>query len=489
MRCIECSPAVTALILLAAGTTATAAPGDVLFSDGFEGGAIAPWTTTNAARSGVSNNAGWAGTGTWGAYTRNSAVSVTSPTFNAAVPDARLDIWIRRGADSFSEDTDNNENLVLEYRRADSSWVALKTYLGSGTNGQVYQDSFLLPADALHGALAVRLRQTQGSGVDWDYWHFDDVVVTEIAPAPPLVVGTCDDFENGLNANWTVVPTTGFAGISTATSQSPQNSMFLNGGSVIVQSNVIDTSDPGFTDLTTWIRRGSDAFSEDPDTGENLVVEYLDDTGSWIGLETFPGSGAPGQVFARTYTLPAAGRHSGFRLRFRMTAGSGPPWDYWHIDDVCLVQIPFPALLVTKSVQTISDPINGTSNPMAIPGAIFLYTVTVSNQGPGQVDTDSLAVMDAVPENTSLYVDDTAGDPILFINGATPSGLAYDYATSVTFSSQPGGGPPFNHTPDPDADGFDPAITGYRVQPTGTMNGSSGGNDPSFSIRFRTRLE
>ncbi len=466
-----------------------AAPGDVLFSDNFEDGTLAPWTTTNGARSGVSNSPGWAGSGAWGAYTRNNAVSVSSPTINAAVPDARLDIWVRRGADAFSEDTDNNENLVLEYRRADNTWAGLKTYFGSGTNGQVYQDSFLLPADALHGALALRLRQTQGSGFDYDYWHFDDVVITEIAPAPPLGVGTCDDFENGLNANWTIEPTTGFAGVSTATSASPQNSMFMNGGSVIVRSNVIDTGGGSFTDLTMWIQRGSDTFSEDPDSGENLVVEYLNDTGSWLALETFAGSGPAGQVLTRTYNLPAAGRHSNFQLRFRMTGGSGAAWDYWHVDDVCFVQIPFPALLVTKSVQTISDPINGNSNPMAIPGAIFLYTVSVTNQGPGQVDTDSLVVTDPVPVNSSLYVDDTSGDPIVFINGSTASGLSYDYATDVTYSNQPGGGPPFNYTPDPDAQGFDPAVTGYRVEPTGTMNGSSGGNDPSFSIRFRTRLD
>ena len=23
------------------------------------------------------------------------------------------------------------------------------------------------------------------------------------------------------------------------------------------------------------------------------------------------------------------------QLRFRMTGGSGTPWDYWHVDDVC----------------------------------------------------------------------------------------------------------------------------------------------------------
>ena len=466
-----------------------AAPGDILFSDGFEDGSLAPWTTTNASVSGVSSSPGYAGSGAFGAYTSNVAVSVTSPTFSAAVPEARLDIWVRRGADSFSEDTDNNEDFALEYRRADSSWAPLRTYLGSGTKGQIYQDSFLLPADALHGSLAIRLRQTQGSGFDWDYWHFDDVVVTEIAPAAPLGVGTCDDFENGLNANWNILPAGGFAGVSGATFASPLNSMYLNGGVVEVRSNVVDTSSPFFTDLTVWIRRGSDTFSENPDAGEDLVVEYLNATGAWIALETFSGSGTQGQTFPRSYTLPAAGRHAAFRVRFRMTGGSGAPWDFWHVDDVCFEQALIPSLLVTKTVQTVSDPVNGASGPKNIPGAVIAYTVSVTNQGPGTVDADSLVITDPVPANSALFVDSSGGDAIVFVDGPVSSGLTYSSATDVSYSNQPGGGPPYTYTPTPDAAGFDPAVTGFRVAPGGDMNAASGSGNPSFNIRFTTRVE
>ena len=111
------------------------------------------------------------------------------------------------------------------------------------------------------------------------------------------------------------------------------------------------------------------------------------------------------------------------------------------------------------------------------------------NQGIGTVDSDSLVVTDPLPANVALYVDTSGGDPITFSNGSTPSGLAYNYATDVTFSNQAGGGPPFNYTPVPDADGFDPAITGYRVAPTGTMSAASGGNNPSFNVTLRVRIE
>ncbi|MDJ0749695.1 MAG: hypothetical protein QNJ11_09450 [Woeseiaceae bacterium] len=468
---------------------AMAAPGDVLFSDDFEDGSLAAWTTTNGSISGVSSNAGFAGSGSFGAFTSNLAVAVTSPAFNAAVPEARLQLWVRRGADFFSEDTDGGEDFVLEYRRADSSWAQLRTYLGGGTNGQIYQESFVLPPEARHGNLAIRLRQTAGSGFDFDYWHFDDVVVTEIAPATGVGIGSCDDFENGLSTNWTVNPTSGQASTSSATSQSPSNSLFLNGGIVEVTSVAVDTSDITFQDITMWIRRGSDSFSEDPDGGENLEVQYLNNGGAWVTLETFTGNGQPGAIFTRTYALPAAGLHAGFQLRFRMTGGSGLAWDYWHVDDVCFNQSTDPILSVTKLQQVLSDPVNGGTSPYAIPGAYVEYTIGVTNQGPGPVDADTLVVTDPLPPGVALYVDTSGGDPITFSNGTTVSGLSYDYATDVTFSNQVGGGPPYTYAPDPDGDGFDPDITGYRIAPGGSMNGASGGNNPSFNITLRVRIE
>lgn len=468
---------------------AAAVPGDILFSDNFERAALGPWTTTDATVSGILTGPQVSNSPTRGAFTRSQAVTITSPAFGAAVPAAQLSIWIRRGDDAFSEDPDAGEDLVLEYLQSGGGWGQLATYAGSGTPGQIIIDTPTLPADALHGGLSLRLRQVGGSGSNFDWWHIDDVVVTEIAPPPPLTVDSCDDFSGGLGSNWTVNPTTGFAGTSAATFQSPFRSMYTNGGVVEVTSLVIDTTDPGFSDLTMWIQRGSDTFSEDPDGGENLVVEYLDDVGAWIALETFSGAGAAGQVFLRTYNLPPAGRHAGFRLRFRQTGGSGQPWDFWHVDDVCLVRIPVPDLLVSKITQTLSDPFNGGSNPKAIPGATVLYTLGVTNEGDGPVDADTLVITDGIPADGALFVDTGAGDPIVFIDGPIASGLTYAYAADVSFSNQVGGGPPFTYIPVPDAQGFDPAVTGCRINPGGAMNAAAGGNTPSFNIQMRIRVD
>ncbi len=467
---------------------AFAVPGDILFSDNFERTNLAPWTTTDAVRSGILTGGAVSNSPNRGAFTRSQPVTITSPNIPAAVPSANISFWVRRGSDAFSEDPDDNEDFVIEYRRADGSWAPLTAYPGAGPAGEIFNNTFSLPPDALHGTLAIRARQTDGSNGNFDWWHLDDVVVTETAAPPPLVIGSCDDFESGLVGNWTINALSGIAGTSSATSQSPSSAMTLNGGVVDVSSNVFDTTDPSFDDLSMWIRRGSDAFSEFPDLNENLVVEYLNDTGTWSTLETFAGGGAAGQIFTRNYNIPANGRHAGFRLRFRQTGGSGAPWDFWHVDDVCFNQLVLPDLLVTKSVQTISDPVNGGSNPKAIPGAVMLYTINVSNQGAGIVDSNTMIVSDAVPANSDLFVDTSGGDPLVFSDGPVASGLSYSFATDVTFSNQPGGGAPYNYLPTPDAQGFDPAVTGYRVNPTGPVNAASGGNFPSFSILLSVRV-
>ncbi len=469
--------------------TAYSAPGDTLFNDNFERNGLFPWTTTNSGVSGILAGGAVSNSPTRGAFTRSQAVTVTSPGFFAAVPAAEIRIWVRHGSDTFSEYPDAGENLVIEYRRANNTWAQLLIYAGGGTAGQVFNSTMSLPPDALHGNLAIRARQTGGSGGNFDYWHFDDVVVTERAPPPPLGVGTCDDFEAGLSGNWTINPTSGFAGVNSNTSQSPTNSMFLNGGVVTVSSASIDSSDPTFGNLTVWIRRGSDAFSEDTDSGENLVVEYRNVTNNWIALETFNGNGSNGQIYLRSYNLPADGRHAGMSLRFRMTGGSGATYDFWHIDDVCIEQALVPVLHVAKNVVTVSDTVNGISNPKAIPGAIVRYTIEVTNQGPGAADAGSLDVSDVIPQNAALFVDTSGGDPVRFTDGSVSSGLLYNYATDVAYSNQSGGGPPYDYTPVPDVSGFDAAITGMQINPAGIMNAASGGNSPSFTIEFEIRIE
>jgi uncharacterized repeat protein (TIGR01451 family) len=156
--------------------------------------------------------------------------------------------------------------------------------------------------------------------------------------------------------------------------------------------------------------------------------------------------------------------------------------------DVTTVTRAQPQLSVQKVSQVLSDPINLATNPKRIPQSVTRYSITVTNQGPGAVDASSLVITDPVPASTAVYVSTASGDPVEFIDGTTASGLAFSYATNVSYSNQPGGGTPFSYVPTPDASGFDAAVTGIRIAPSGVMNAAAGGNTPSFTVRFRVRV-
>jgi uncharacterized repeat protein (TIGR01451 family) len=141
-------------------------------------------------------------------------------------------------------------------------------------------------------------------------------------------------------------------------------------------------------------------------------------------------------------------------------------------------------LTVDKTSVVISDPVNGTVNPKAIPGAIIEYEITVTNAGARVVDSSSIVILDMMPANMAYSVI----SPVTFTDGATSSGLeSFDAATMVTYSAQANGSGPFNYTP---IGPFDSSVRGLRIAPAGRMQrATSAADQPSFSIRFRARVE
>jgi uncharacterized repeat protein (TIGR01451 family) len=140
-----------------------------------------------------------------------------------------------------------------------------------------------------------------------------------------------------------------------------------------------------------------------------------------------------------------------------------------------------------EGVDVLSDPVNGAVNFFQIPGSLQRYRVTVTNTGVGSVDASTLVIADVVPANTELRRSG-GGDPAQFVDGATPSGLTFNYATQVTYSSQPGGVPPYSYVPTANGNGVDPNVTALRIAPGGAMSGAAGANQPSFSVEFRVRV-
>ncbi len=59
-------------------------------------------------------------------------------------------------------------------------------------------------------------------------------------------------------------------------------------------------------------------------------------------------------------------------------------------------------ITVTKTSTVLWDPINGSTNPKAIPGAVLEYCIAVANAS-GGADATSVAISDTIPANLSYY--------------------------------------------------------------------------------------
>ncbi len=184
----------------------------------------------------------------------------------------------------------------------------------------------------------------------------------------------CDDFErsnSGVVGNgWTITPAsvtnctgaagnTGCAGIDrdippfnnyTVPHANTTRSMFTRWNIVSVDSPTIDLAGRPAAILSFWMRRGGDAFSEYPEAaGENYLVQYWDGT-AWQILAQYPSGVMQGQVFTPVIQLPPEALHANFKLRFYQPSGSGKTgsggapgvvgYDYWHMDDIVIVQAP-----------------------------------------------------------------------------------------------------------------------------------------------------
>ena len=165
-------------------------------------------------------------------------------------------------------------------------------------------------------------------------------------------------------------------------------------------------------------------------------------------------------------------------------------------DSVDVTINPSPVIQTIKSVETLSDPANGSSNPKAIPGAVVQYTIMSSNSGFAATDTDSVTITDSIPANTEMFVGDidaSGSGPLAFIDGSTSSTLSYTFSTlgsstdDLEFSSD--GGVTYTYTPIPDADGFDSNVTHFRGLTGGAFAASNGVNNPGFSFQFRVRVQ
>ena len=119
------------------------------------------------------------------------------------------------------------------------------------------------------------------------------------------------------------------------------------------------------------------------------------------------------------------------------------------------------ALAVNKSAAVVSDPVNGTTSPYALPGAVVAYTIDVSNTG--STDATSVEVTDPIPANTSFVV-----------GGVTTTGtVAYSNDSGTTYT----------YSPVADANGVDITVTNLRVT-FANVAATSGTAQVAFEVKI-----
>lgn len=206
-------------------------------------------------------------------------------------------------------------------------------------------------------------------------------------------------------------------------------------------------------------------------------------------------SGSATKTFEYQYTIPTSGP-AGIWATI-VTAQEGTEGTISD-DGTGVFNLGLPSLLVVKSAQTFSDPINGIgAGAKAIPGSFVTYTILVTNTGFGAVDAGTTVINDPIPANTELFVGDLNGvgtGPILFTDGATASGLGYTFtslaSTTDNLEFSDNNGTDYNkNNAIPDSNDCDSTVTNIRIPLSGTFNSSDGTNHPTFNVKFRVRIK
>ncbi len=141
-------------------------------------------------------------------------------------------------------------------------------------------------------------------------------------------------------------------------------------------------------------------------------------------------------------------------------------------------------LTIVKSSVLVSDPVNGATNPKAIPGAIVRYTLSVSNTGNLAVDNNTVFMVDSLPVTLSVG---TAAAPA-FAQGTPSSTLTLNLA-NVRFSSAavaPTSLAGCTYTP---TSAYDLNVRHVCIRLTGAMAAASVAGQPNFSVAFNAQIK
>lgn len=187
----------------------------------------------------------------------------------------------------------------------------------------------------------------------------DDFPTTTIDQGKWILNATCESNDVGLNE------------------PSPDYSLNLDGyskGMDTLISQMIDLSTESNVIVKYFYQRTGGGNSTE--AGDDLFIEYLNSSFSWVLINQHLGDGADMTVYEEVvYALPGDAYHNQFRLRIR-NIGSLGTFDDWFVDDVFVGRVSDYAMDLSPSSASLYD----------YAGNTVSYLMTLNNTG--QADDD-----------------------------------------------------------------------------------------------------
>jgi uncharacterized repeat protein (TIGR01451 family) len=238
------------------------------------------------------------------------------------------------------------------------------------------------------------------------WYHIDDVewsVVTgTLGPAEAFGVVTTSPANAATLVPGQKLSITAQVNARPTAATNPVTANIYDSSGVAVATGIILYNDGTHGDVTA----GDAIWTNDGLTAANPTYT--------IPLAATTGGGWTIRIFARDATASSFGA-AGLAHRSGLPSTQVEA-NFWNVDD-SVFAVGRSDLTITKSSSVFSDPANGSTNPKAIPGAVMLYCVTVTN--PGSLVASTVVATDTLPAS------------VVFVPGSMRSGASCASATTV----------------------------------------------------------
>ncbi|MGB5725102.1 MAG: GEVED domain-containing protein [Parasphingorhabdus sp.] len=233
--------------------------------------------------------------------------------------------------------------------------------------------------------------------------------------------------------------------------------------------------------LQAWVDWNGDG--DFADAGEQIATNIQDNGPG----DTNPSIGSIGLAINVPITATTNPTIARFRWSTQSNLGAAQIASNGEVEDY-QVTIAGTAIYAVSKTSTILD--NTGLGGFAIPGNDVVYTITVTNTGAAQSDTDSTFVLDSLPPEVEFFNGDIDGagpatGAVYFTqNGAS---LSFSEATDLKYSDSVSPPALFTNCTYVPAAGYDPLVRHVCLNPKGAM--SAGDPAPSFTLQLRARIE